>query len=176
MAEITQFERIRIGAPLTSSLVDASLRVARSLQQSIDGPGDLQVQAGASRLALIAAMGTSTALLAFASATCSLGPAPADIGVTVDSVGNLILRCGHSPPHEWDYGSGQQILRGRMGKVFALLPATAGAALGIYMTLFPAEWKPITLGVALIGLLFLLCGADKLFSRGLREWRWLLEA
>jgi len=76
MVDITQFEGIRIGAPLASPLIDASLGVAHSLQQSIDSPGDLQVQVGASRLALIAAMSASTALLAFANATVLSGPCP----------------------------------------------------------------------------------------------------
>jgi hypothetical protein len=107
MPEIGAFHGIHLGLPTVASLVEASLDLADQLQTKTGG-GTLQVAVGVSRLALLAAVGASNAMLTFASATCTLGVPPEDIGAVTDRDGNLILRCGHSPPHEWDYRSGAQ--------------------------------------------------------------------
>ena len=105
MVGISHFEGIRIDLSLTS-IVDASLAVADSLTKAFPGEGGIAIHRTVSRLALVAAMSATNAVFTMASAVCTMGSKPADIGVTTDSNGNLILRCGHSPPHEWSYTSG----------------------------------------------------------------------
>lgn len=50
-----------------------------------------------------AAMQTVTALMASAGPRCNLAAPPTDIEPKVDGNGNLIRRCQHVPPHEWDW-------------------------------------------------------------------------
>ncbi len=109
MTEIVRFSGINLKHPGLAALIDSSLDLAHSLQQKTGGGGQIVLQVGASRLALMAAMSASSALLALAGGTCNLGNKPADIGVTVDDSGDLILRCGHSPPHEWSYERGKKL-------------------------------------------------------------------
>jgi hypothetical protein len=83
-------------------LIGGALDVATSLAPdqplaSEIRPGGLQINLAAS-----AAAQTVTALLGAASAKCHLSSPSEDIGVRVNSEGNLIVRCYHSPAHEWD--------------------------------------------------------------------------
>ena len=105
MPGIRTFPGVTLGVPAAASLVDTGLGLADQLRTESSG-GTLEVSVGASRLALIAALAAGNAMLALASATCTLGIPPADIDAVTDSEGSLVLRCGHSPPHEWDYSTG----------------------------------------------------------------------
>jgi hypothetical protein len=108
MAQITTFEGIDVGVPAATTLVDASLALAAQLHSGGAAGGDLQVASHVSRWAIVAALGAGTAMLAFASAKCTLARPPEDINPVTGPDGDLILRCGHSPPHEWDYDSGRR--------------------------------------------------------------------
>lgn len=98
MTEISEFEGVEVGDVHVEPLIKQSLQLVQSMLPDIF--------LGVSKSALIAALGTSSALLAMASAKCRLAVPPSDISAVTDSSGNLVLRCEHNPPHEWNYGSG----------------------------------------------------------------------
>lgn len=100
MASVSDFEGLSLEHPAVARLVDASLELTQEIAVR------LSWQPEVARFALIAALGAANALLAAAASKCTLGPRPADINVTTDVNGDLVLRCGHSPPHEWDYQTG----------------------------------------------------------------------
>jgi hypothetical protein len=106
MPTIDDLSDIDLAVPHTAAVIDSSIKLVKNLQTVMSGLAATSLDTGASRLALIAAISVSTAMLAMARATCTLGPTPADIDVTVDSEGNLILRCGHALAHEWNYQTG----------------------------------------------------------------------
>jgi hypothetical protein len=109
VSDISTFDGVKLGVPLAAPLVNASLEVAAKAQAALGGSGSgdlMQVVAPASRLALIAAIAACNAMLAMASAKCTRMSPPSDIDTVTGPDGDLILRCGHSPPHEWDYGTG----------------------------------------------------------------------
>ncbi len=98
MTEISEFEGVEVGDVTAEPLIKQSLQLVQSMLPDM--------LLGVSKSTLIAALGISSSLLAMASAKCKLGAPPADISPVTDSSGNLVLRCEHSPPHEWNYGSG----------------------------------------------------------------------
>lgn len=100
MASVSNFEGLRLENPGVALLVDASLNLTQQIAVS------LLRQPEVARFALIGALGAANALLAAASSKCTLDSPAADINATTDVSGNLVLRCGHSPPHEWDYHTG----------------------------------------------------------------------
>jgi hypothetical protein len=63
-----------------------------------------------------------------------------------------------------------------MGKVWALVPATIGSALGVHLLLFFAAWKLVVLGILVLGLLGLLYIARLNFSSDPKFWSFVLEA
>ena len=62
-----------------------------------------------------------------------------------------------------------------MSKVIGLLPATFGAALGIYLALFPSLWRISALLIAAVFLLALLQVTKIMFSSAPVLWGWILE-
>jgi hypothetical protein len=79
-------------------LLRASLPVASELLVKAAGSAGLSPISNAA----MAAVNTVTALVASAAPRCNLEAPPKDIDARVDSSGNLIYRCQHNPPHEWD--------------------------------------------------------------------------
>lgn len=108
MPTIMMFQGIRLELPATTPMVDASLALLALTNAARQEPYGLGVATGVSRQALIAAMSAANAMLAMATATCTQGRDPSDIEAVTDANGNLVLRCGHDPPHEWDYATGQK--------------------------------------------------------------------
>lgn len=100
MASVLDLEGLRLEDPAVARLADASLDLALEIGQR------LLRQPEVTRFAVLAALGAANALLAAASSKCTLGPRPSDIDAVTDAKGDLVLRCGHSPPHEWDYATG----------------------------------------------------------------------
>jgi hypothetical protein len=100
MAGVSELEGVKLGNPDVARLVDASLELAINVgERLLRRPEVVQ-------FTLIAALGAANALLAAASSKCTLYTPPSDINAVTDVNGNLVLRCGHSPPHEWDYQTG----------------------------------------------------------------------
>lgn len=62
-----------------------------------------------------------------------------------------------------------------MGKVWTLIPATIGAALGVYLVVYPAPWKIWALICAALALLALLRATRIMFPSGPVFWGWVLE-
>jgi hypothetical protein len=54
-------------------------------------------------MAITAAIQSVNALISATSARCELAAPPADIEVRTESGGGLVLRCFHSPAHEWKF-------------------------------------------------------------------------
>jgi hypothetical protein len=108
MAPILMFRGIELQAPGAAAVVDASLALLALTNNARREPYGLGVGLGVSRQALIAATSAANAMLAMAAATCTLDRDPSDIEAVTDANGDLVLRCGHSPPHEWDYATGQK--------------------------------------------------------------------
>jgi hypothetical protein len=100
MASVSDLGGVRLENPVVARLVDASLDLTQEIAVR------LLRQPEIARFALIGALSAANALLAAASSKCTLDSPAADINATTDVNGNLVLRCGHSPPHEWDYQSG----------------------------------------------------------------------
>lgn len=102
MKNLLEFEGIEMTKGLKYedeliSLISKALILASSIKL---GVGSIQSspQTAAFRSSLL----TATSLLSMASAKCTLAHPPEDIDVKVASDGNLVLRCYHSPCHEWD--------------------------------------------------------------------------
>ncbi len=49
----------------------------------------------------------AASLISSSKASCTRRVPHADINITTDSNGDLILRCEHHPPHEWDRNGNQ---------------------------------------------------------------------
>ena len=100
MAGVSDLEGLSVENPAVAQLADASLRIAWEIGQR------LLRQPEVARFTLMAALGAANALLAAAASKCTLASPASDINGMTDVNGNLVLRCGHSPPHEWDYQTG----------------------------------------------------------------------
>ena len=102
MASVSDLKGLSLENPAAARLVDASLDLSQEIALR------LLRQPEVARFALVAALGAVNALLAVAVSKCTLASPASDINATTDVSGNLVLRCGHSPPHEWDYQTGAQ--------------------------------------------------------------------
>lgn len=102
MKNLLEFDGIEVAKELDDkakaiSLISTALTLANSIKLGVGSIHSAPLTA-----AFTSSMLTATSLLNTASAKCTLDHPPEDIDVKVDSEGNLVLRCYHSPCHEWD--------------------------------------------------------------------------
>lgn len=85
---------LKVAVALTQ--VEADRRTSESGQRSMS-------------IALSASTQAVNALFAVAAVQCHLAHPPQDIEMKLNAAGNLIYRCYHTPPHEWDLSSGKRL-------------------------------------------------------------------
>jgi len=84
--------------------------VLRLLKATLPVASELAIKAAESStfsplaIAANAALNSVITLVAAATPKCNLAAPAEDIDVRVDSSGNMIFRCRHNTPHEWDLG------------------------------------------------------------------------
>lgn len=108
MIRIEALDGITFENPIVGRLVDDALQVVVTTQSSVTGATGFVVSESATHMALLAVVGGANALIAFGGGVCTRDAPPSSIQAVVDSSGDLILRCGHHPAHEWNYSSGKQ--------------------------------------------------------------------
>jgi hypothetical protein len=89
--KVSQFENRDI------SLIDEAVTLLSALSYEIKTHKNDRLTAAFSSSLL-----TANSLLNMTSTKCTLKHPPEDIDVKVDSSGDLVYRCYHSPCHEWD--------------------------------------------------------------------------
>lgn len=102
MKNISEFDGVVLagdhpGKEKIISVISNAVSLANSLNTQEGLLRDLPLD-----LAFLSSIQTVTTLLHSASAKCTLATPPQEILTKVNSNGDLVLRCYHSPYHEWD--------------------------------------------------------------------------
>jgi hypothetical protein len=82
--------------------LDAALKFGADLANSLHQLLPDSANPALHRATLASAIQTLNLLMAASNAKCTLARPPAEIDTTLNEKGDLIYRCQHKKPHEWD--------------------------------------------------------------------------
>ncbi|APS40613.1 hypothetical protein [Salegentibacter sp. T436] len=106
MKNLTEFEGIKFIRSDTSDHIELN-DFSILLESSIDLAEKINLSFNADKNSLLssslnASLLTANTLINSNFAKCTIEHPPEDIEYKNDSLGNIVLRCFHSPSHEWD--------------------------------------------------------------------------